>query len=137
MQNHLQTLRSCKDRMTRLREELSRLATPRLADFSLLPALHAAYLTALPLPPTATRPEQTLHRRVFVALALYACDPLALTGEKMRSGLRAALSTTLHISPSFLSRDIDDLPFLLDHDRPFVAAVNHAHALIFTPNEAA
>ncbi len=137
MQNHLQTLRSCKDRMTRLREELSRLATPRLADFSLLPALHAAYLTALPLPPTATRPEQTLHRRVFVALALYACDPLALTGEKMRSGLRAALSKTLNATPNTLSCDMHDLPFLLDHDHHFIAAVNRAHALIFTPNEAA
>ncbi len=126
MQTHLKALYSCKARLNQLHQELAGLAAPRLPNLDQLPFFYADYCAAIPLPIPVTRQDYTLHRRVFVAIALYACDPLALTGEKMRPGLRATLAKTLHISPSFLSRDIDELPFLLAHDRPFVEAAQRA-----------
>jgi hypothetical protein len=123
----LKKLRSERLELEKRERELER---PVLTDLSLLPTLYGWFgeiLDGMSLPPC---PDSVMQRKkfLFVVMALYC--PEAILGDRIRSGLREALSEVLNVSACVISKNMNDLLFMYSHCSKFMSETERTYGKI-------
>lgn len=93
-------LKTMRSKILELSQMLEELGEPILTDLALLPQIHEAYKRVFS---RRGCPEDAMivrNRKKFLMVVLYLYSPKALAGDRMRMGLRKAISELFGLSTS-------------------------------------
>lgn len=113
-------LRSVRQKIDELNGTLKSLSCPVIDDFALLPRLYEAYLNVFARRGSPDAALRVYNRKKFLLIVLYLYCPAALSGERMKAGLRSKLSALFGLTASTpISDNCTDLLFTYQNFRDF------------------
>ncbi len=93
-------LKSIRDKMLELSQFIDELGEPILTDLTLLPQIYDAYSRVFERRGLPDDARLVRNRKKFLMVVLYMYSPKALAGDRMRVGLRKAVSELFGLSTS-------------------------------------
>lgn len=93
-------LTTMRNKINELSQILEELGEPILSDLTLLPKIHEAYQTVFARRGCPKDAMMVRNRKKFIMVVLYLYSPKALAGDRMRMGLRKAISELFGLSTS-------------------------------------
>ncbi len=93
-------LKSIRDKVLELTQFIEELGEPILTDLTLLPQIYAAYCRVFERRGLPEDAKLVRNRKKFLVVVLYLYSPKALAGDRMRVGLRKAVSELFGLNTS-------------------------------------
>ncbi len=104
---------------------------PLIRDLAIIPEIYQIFTDGLQKMGLTPNTKDVMQRKKFIFIILYLFSPTVLVGEKMKNGLRNAISNAVQVkSKSVISDNCSNLTFLYNRYEEFREDVKQLFCIV-------